>query len=69
MTKSKFPHLFPPLKMIKFNFPSFFRHKKMTKFKFLHFFRPKNWESPNFQAISELIHSEFRTLFGISCYG
>jgi hypothetical protein len=28
MTKSKFPHLFPPFKMIKSNFPSFFRHKK-----------------------------------------
>ena len=41
----------------------------MTKFKFPHFFRPKKWQSPNFQAVSELFHSEFRTLFGISCYG
>ena len=40
----------------------------MTKFKFSHFFRPKKWQSPNFQAVSELFHSEFRTLFGISCY-
>jgi hypothetical protein len=44
----------------------------MTKFKFPHFSRPKKWQSPNFQAVSEyfrIIHSEFRTLFGISCYG
>ena len=41
----------------------------MTKFKFSHFFQPKKWQSPNFQAISELFHSEFRTLFGIFCYG
>jgi hypothetical protein len=40
MTKSKFPHLFPPFKMIKSNFPSFFRHKK--------------WQSSNFRTFSDL---------------
>jgi hypothetical protein len=40
MTKSKFPHLFPPLKMIKSNFPSFFQHKK--------------WQSSNFRTFSDL---------------
>jgi hypothetical protein len=65
MTKSKFPHLFPPLKMIKSNVPSFFRHKKWQSSNFRTFSNLKNGKV----QISELFHSEFRTLFGIFCYG
>ena len=53
--KVQLSKLFPPSKMTKSNFPSFLRLKK--------------WQCPNFQAVSEILHSEFRTLFGISCYG
>ena len=72
MTKSKFPHLFPPLEMIKSNFLSFFRHKKWQSSNFRTFSDLKNGKvqiSKLFPNISELFHSEFRTLFGISCYG
>jgi hypothetical protein len=61
-----------PIKMIMSNFPNFFRHKKLQSSNFRTFSDLKNGKvqiSKLFPNISELIHSEFRTLFGISCYG
>jgi hypothetical protein len=69
---SESSHLFLPLKMIKSNFPSFFRHKKWQSLNFRTFSDLKNGKvqiSKLFPNISELFHSEFRTQFGISCYG
>ena len=85
MTKFNFPNfsankndkvqlseLFLPIKMIMSNFPNFFRHKKLQSSNFRTFSDLKNGKvqiSKLFPNISELIHSEFRTLYGISCYG
>jgi hypothetical protein len=53
----------------KFELCNFLCWKKCGKLDFIIFIGKKVQISKLFPNISELFHSEFRTLFGISCYG